>query len=71
VGSYKGTPTADDLMRAVRRQALDSIRRISDKNKKPKASAADEMWLLGGPENTSQGGFALALMDDLKRRMYG
>lgn len=48
----------EEELRKARRKAKEGLRRL-DKNPKP-PEAADEMWLLGGPEKAGQGGFQLA-----------
>jgi len=65
--NYSGTPSQEDQMRAVRRQAIEGIKRVS-KPKKKAPEAANEMWLMNGPETTDQGGFALAARRVKKRK---
>lgn len=53
---FNATPSGEDELRgSLRRAEQERAKRI-----KPGPAAADEMWLLGGPESTAQGGFALA-----------
>ena len=69
--NYSGKPSDDDLMRSVKRQTIEGMKRL-DKDKKKPQEAADEMWLNGGPESTFEGrkgmfskagGYALASRD--------
>ena len=57
--------STEDLIRGIQQEATQK-RLKAPAPKQP--AAADEMWLMGGPETTAQGGWALASAKGKKKK---